>query len=236
MLTKILLIGTALAIIATSAARAADIEVPVGYDWSGAYAGLHAGYGWGHTEGTGDGTWNGTPGVTGDEFNASVDGFVGGGQIGYNFQFDNIVTGVEGDLGYLGVEGRDLSNLDTDTRLRTAGGLYGTLRGRLGFAADNMLFYATGGLIFADLGSEVYHDSPGVSLRSDDTGTRLGWTAGGGIEWAFSDEWSFKAEYLYYDLGSETVRGERTPSFGVTYPFEVENTGNIARAGVNFHF
>jgi outer membrane immunogenic protein len=161
---------------------------------------------------------------------AAVDraGFVGGGQIGYNHRWSPaFVVGVEADIqgaaihgagGYVGAAqfGPDASGL-TNTAygagiVTTEVDWIGTIRGRLGFlATPSVLVYGTGGLAFGEVRAKVAHslgfaDSaptifPTLAGQGRYSGVEVGWTAGGGVEWAFAPEWSVKAEALYYDLG-----------------------------------
>lgn len=118
----------------------------------------------------------------------------GGGQIGYNWQFNrNWVFGIEADL--MAVDAPFIDYL-------------GTVRGRLGYAAGNVLFYGTGGLAYTRLSGF------GVST------TATGFAVGGGIEWAFAPQWSVKAEYLYYRLERDGVEADfNTVKLGVNYRF-----------------
>ena len=216
--------------------------------WTGFYAGLNAGYGFGGTGGVTtsavplidniarDPAW-GTPFGFTTFANSGVaslpqSGFIGGGQIGYNFQWSpSVVLGVETDIqgagirgegGYSGIArfGPDLSGA-TDTALGggeiTAGlDWLGTVRGRLGYlVTPTLLAYGTGGfayggayartahtLGFADSIPSVYPTIGGSGRYSD---LRVGWAAGGGAEWMFAPNWSLKAEALYYDLGAATI-------------------------------
>lgn len=227
---------SSLVLFTASMAKAADVAPVDVYDWTGMYVGVNAGYAWGETEATDQLASNGFPWNTlGDNFTADVDGFAGGAQAGYNFQANSMVFGIEADIGYLDLNGTGTSSLSSDTHVTSDGGYYGTVRGRLGYAADRVLVYGTGGLIFGDLGSYVYDDVPVGSLTTEDAGTQLGWTAGGGVEWAMSQDISLRLQYLYYDLGKERVGGLCCGG-GVTQYFDVENTGSIVTAGVNFRF
>ncbi len=205
------------------------------YDWSGFYAGVHAGYGFGETQATdtaAGGAWN----VAGDTFTADTNGFVGGAQMGFNHQLDSLVFGIEADAGYLGAGGSEPTQNSTgvpfDTIVSSDGGLYATARLRAGFAFDRALIFATGGLLGADLGSKV-DDSLAAQVHTDDTGFQVGWTVGAGLEFAMTDQLSLKAEYLYYDLGTDNVVGQPPTAI---QDFDIENTGSILRAGLNFHF
>jgi outer membrane immunogenic protein len=222
-----------------SIANAADAPAPSAYDWSGFYAGVNAGYAWGETEGTDINGWLDFPDVE-SSFSTDGDGLTAGGQIGYNMQLDSLVLGVETDLSYLNVSGSETSSIASDNHIVSDDGYLGTLRARLGFAADRLLIYATGGLAVGDTGSK-WVDDGGTYQFELDTGSQWGWVAGGGLEYAATDSVSVKAEYLYYDLGTEDLHYSGGPAnfcspFGEGCDFEIKNTGSIVRLGVNFHF
>lgn len=234
------LLGASMLVIA-SAAQAADpvIDVPEVYDWSGIYLGVHAGYAWGEAEGTDINGWLDFPDYE-SSLTADGDGLTAGGQIGYNMQLDSLVFGVEADLSYLDVSGSETSSIASDNHVVSDDGYLGTLRARLGFAADRFMIYATGGLAVGDTGSKWVDDGGAFQFELD-TDSQLGWVAGGGVEYAATDSISVKAEYLYYDLGTEDLHYSGGPPgfcspFGEGCDFEIKNTGSIARLGVNFHF
>jgi outer membrane immunogenic protein len=166
------------------------------YSWSGWYAGLNLGYQWG------DITNNPT----------SPSGLLGGAQVGFNWQNGGFVLGVETDLQLSGAD-------DTFAPWKFSNPWFGTLRGRLGYAMNNILIYGTGGF--------AYGDVTGNFGGLDETHTLTGWTIGAGMEVGFTPRWSAKAEYLYMDLGD---RGYTVT--GVNNGFET----NILRFGVNYHF
>jgi outer membrane immunogenic protein len=194
--------------------------------------------------------------------------FIGGGQIGYNWQFTNWLAGIEAD--FQGIGGNNNDNVfvnvvpvgpnDPSNWVGTVGfnrdhSWLGTVRGRIGFlATPAFLIYATGGAAYGnvsgdlalDLRNDVYvvgNHIPANSAFASIDKTRWGWTAGGGVEWMFAPQWSVKAEYLYYDLGSRdldfpfTVHDNQT---GLNATFNSQTTidfkGHIARVGVNWHF
>jgi opacity protein-like surface antigen len=113
---------------------------------------------------------------------------------------------------------------------------FGTVRGRLGITFDRVLIYGTGGFAYGHVKvdqNSVPVPGPGPFLfPSSASVTKTGWTAGGGIEWAFSGKWSAKIEGLYYDLGSITSAGSAVNGFMVGKNFDVR--GGIARFGVNY--
>jgi outer membrane immunogenic protein len=217
------------------AVKAKPLPPPAYFTWTGFYAGLNAGAGWGTTTATDELATNGSCwNRCGFQWSNKPDGFVGGGQVGYNWQFGSFVVGVEGDLGYLGLKGSQAASISADTIVNTRGGIFATARGRLGFAFDHVLVYGTGGWFGADLDSSV-NDNIGSTVNTASTGFQSGWTAGTGVEWAFAPQWSIKGEWLYYDLGRKDVGGACCGG-GVTQFFNIKNTGDIVRAGLNYHF
>jgi outer membrane immunogenic protein len=144
------------------------------------------------------------------------------------------VLGLESDLNYLDVGAQGTSSLSSDTHVESDGGFLSTTRVRAGFAADRILIFGTGGLAVGDMNANVF-DNVGSTVTTDETGLQLGWAAGGGVEYAWSDSASVKLEYLHYDLGTEKVGGICCGG-GVTQFFKIKNTGDLVRLGVNFHF
>jgi outer membrane immunogenic protein len=189
-------------------------------------------------------------------------GFIGGGQVGFNWQFGPIVAGFETDLQGMSTRGNSSAALFNPTPpaanfsapvLGTATvsrrlDYVGTARGRLGFAVDRALFYVTGGLAYgrtglAYTGTISFPSAPTVALiaASSTSRTSLGYALGGGVEYAFWNNWSLKAEYLYYDLGrhSTTIGGtftNFTPATGGFSTASVRDNGHIVRAGLNYRF
>jgi outer membrane immunogenic protein len=256
--------------------------------WTGFYAGLNVGYAWGAQNNIGTVTGNVFDGIAFDgeaagsalsqsgTGSAHSSGIVGGGQIGYNYQFsNNFVAGIEADLQGLGQRGHttfantgvqevgdidvppdDLSNsIITSTKSVT---WLGTLRGRLGWLINpTFLIYGDGGLAYGGVSGFTHIGSfwtPGGFDTAGDawsganggfSGTRVGWSVGGGFEWMFMPNWTLKAEYLYYDLGTATWGLSPNQSFS-TLTGAVDETnisasrtrfnGSIARVGLNYHF
>jgi outer membrane immunogenic protein len=197
--------------------------------------------------------------------------FIGGGQAGYNYQFGTSwLAGVEADIqGLAGATSSAAFNrslntlaipiLPAESILETANvsrnvDWLGTLRGRLGWlATPTFLIYGTGGLAYGGVTANtnitqvVLNDTSVAPYSSFGSlnNTRVGWTAGGGIEWMFLPNWSLKAEYLYYSLSSVsyTLSPLINPSLvtgtAVSTAFLQSSTrfnGNIVRAGLNYHF
>jgi outer membrane immunogenic protein len=211
-----LLAATAIATAGISAASAADLPLraappapviaaaPI-FTWTGFYVGVNAGYGW-----------------SDDDFDA-VDfaddeddgGFVGGAQIGYNYQIGSFVVGLEGDIQYADF-GRDgVFNFEDEDGDILEGEFessdwFGTVRARAGVAFGQALIYGTGGFAFAD--------------------DATGWTVGGGLEYAFTNNLSAKIEGLYVNL-------ENDDDFDFDIDgFDGETDFGVVRAGLNFRF
>jgi len=199
-------------------------------------------------------------------YNNSNGGFIGGGQIGYNMQVPflgrSFIVGGEADI--QGTAGNSGNRQFVTTAPTTYGnnwnGLHsargsldyiGTVRGRLGYLVmPTLLVYGTGGLAYGgvSLNTASFVFDPGWDAQPKSSGgvnfsnTQVGWTAGGGVEWMFMPNWSAKAEYLYYDLGT-VMQGFSMPvvdNAGATALFggqvRARVNGNIVRAGVNYHF
>ncbi|MGB9028185.1 MAG: outer membrane protein [Rhodomicrobium sp.] len=224
------LIGLVSSLALISAANAADMYVPAagGYkdvpaytvNWTGFYLGATAGYAWGDSRFYDFEVTN--------SFN--VDGFTGGGEIGYNFQFSpNWVAGIDADIssGISGKFGPGELNTPSGSSWNCGSGAcvtdvnwYGTVRGRLGYAFNNVLVYGTGGLAYGGVDSRIENSS---TYKVSSTNT--GWTAGGGVEYMFAPNWSGKIEYLHIDLGW-------TPE---PLSLKSETEFDVVRAGVNYH-
>lgn len=198
-------------------AQAADLTyeppvvvAPAVFNWSGFYAGVHAGYAWGSEK---DDQSNLFPDVATDQASDSfdMDGFIGGVHGGYNWQMDQFVFGVEGDIDYANLKGdANYSYLGGDVtgNLEMKSEWQASARLRAGYAFDNFLVYATGGVAFADgkLSSSGYSYITDSNFGSDDTNTHVGWTIGAGAEYAFTPNWIARAELRYTDFGSKTYQ------------------------------
>jgi outer membrane immunogenic protein len=174
--------------------------------------------------------------------NARTTGFTGGGQFGYNFQFQSLVAGLEADLQYTGVDGTRsvISQVLLNPYAQSVDSHWlGTTRGRLGFAYGPWLIYGTGGLAVAHVGyNDNFLGRHGVGpINSPSNYTAVGWTAGGGAEWMFTPRWSAKVEYLLVDLGSQTNVASTIDPVGVAVITHMHSlTENIARLGVNYRW
>jgi outer membrane immunogenic protein len=244
-IAAIALIGTPAfaADMAVEAPPPAPVPAPV-YSWTGWYVGGNVGGIWGGDSinvnatnlevcsvacgglATAVASAQGTTGV----FSGHNNGFIGGGQLGYNWQFANWVAGFEADVqgvgakdnggastATVGLVGFPGSFVTTNVSVTKEIDYLGTVRGRLGwFATPSLLVYGTGGLAYGGVKASTNATSSFIgafkcrvlncnpSTSSDISQTRTGWTAGGGFEWMWAPRWSVKVEYLYYDLGRVT--------------------------------
>jgi outer membrane immunogenic protein len=217
-----LLAATALSFGLAQSASAADlparvytkapIAVAPAWSWTGFYLGGNVGYGFGRVRGGGATT--------------EPDGIVGGGQLGYNWQTNNFVFGIETD--FQGADERDSVSLGTVPASTATDRLnwFGTVRGRVGVVGwNNWLFYATGGYAYGEVETTVASAVASASAR----GTQSGYTLGGGIEGVIAPNWTAKVEYLYVDFD----RFNQNVGL-VTVSRRADN--NIIRAGLNYHF
>ena len=207
----------------TGIAWAADMDLPA-YDWSGFYLGVHGGGAWvdgdipAQTPATGGAfqTWNGEDDL----------GLLFGGQAGFNHQFGNLVLGVEGQFSFATNEGSasypGRPDMDYDMNWLAAVGP------RIGFAADNMLLYAKGGVAFADFD---YSHLSGGGPRSAST-TDTGFMLGAGIEYGFTENVSAKLEYGYFAFGDDTVNVSTAPLINVAHDRDI----HAVTLGVNYRF
>jgi outer membrane immunogenic protein len=234
MLTKFFL-SSGLVLAMAASAAAADLPSEKGppvyvpppppvFSWTGVYIGAQAGYGWGHKS-----DYTLFPGgAVAQGVGSNPSGFVGGGHVGYNYQISQFVIGLEGDVNgstghsneaNFGFVGNGREEFDA------------SIRGRAGVAFDRILIFATGGVVFGDFNSSVT-DPFGV-VESHNRGD-IGWTVGGGLEYAIDNNWSVRGEYRYIDYRSG----------GINYttlalsPFTVHQhlTDNRVQAGFSYKF
>jgi outer membrane immunogenic protein len=231
------------------------------WSWTGFYIGGNVGGAWSNNKADpGAFTTTGFVDFAGRQalgqfpsFGVGNSGFTGGGQIGYNFQIiPSWVAGVEADLNYVGINGSKtlsfpVGAFDANTQSASEKETWlGTVRGRLGVTTlnDRLLVYGTGGLAVGDVKNAVQtvgvpNGFPGVLVGVTSSSTRTGYTFGGGLEYAFTRNWSAKAEYLYYNLGTETLNlnyGVLAGGAGNAINYKFGETGNIGRVGLNYRF
>lgn len=243
--------------------------------WQGLYFGGHLGGVWGNAGVTDEFNYAGDPLL---KSSANGTGLMGGAQAGYNVQRGNIVLGVEGDIGYLGLSGSSKASFSppanykckdpangniysapycgVDTQYSNSGSLYGDITGRLGFTSGNALFYAKGGAAFLNddfkasyAGGNVTYlwgtNTPSM-FHFGNSSTQLGWTLGGGVEYAMGPAWSIKAEYQHFDFGtmSYSYSGSTpVPTVPVNWGWksyingknDISLTADAVSLGVNYH-
>ena len=248
---KRVLVALVAAVAMSSSAYAADLgakpvykapPVMVAYNWSGVYVGAHVGWGWQQA----DATLTASPSPAfplGTVFQTRADGILAGGQIGVNWQTGNWVFGLEGDFSWTNADG----SVTSAGFIPGVGavGLTGTIdfnwlataTGRVGYAANNWLFYVKGGAAFADFDVGGTVTTVGVLTNTINTvsDTRTGWTVGVGVEHGFAGNWSWKLEYNYMDFGDETYNLTATPAAGVT-TISHDLTVHAVKFGLNYRF
>ncbi|KAA2234746.1 outer membrane protein [Salinarimonas soli] len=261
---KKLLLSTVALMGLTVAAGAADLprramapvapilSVPV-FTWTGFYVGVHAGYAFGdsdiRTTGVLQGNINNVNALARPpSLSVDKEGFIGGAQIGFNYQFGMFVAGIEADLSYT-----DLSETQTYASPTTFGAALagtrstlsqdleylGTVRARLGVSFDRALVYVTGGLAYGDVSyrADFFTSGGALQFAGRKSDVEVGYTIGAGVEYAFTNNLTLKAEYLYYDLGSRNVQVDSIPGVGTgAYVSRFETDGHIARVGLNYKF
>ena len=237
------------ALAADIALKAPCCSTPV-WSWTGFYVGGNLGYSWGHSSETDTVNMGLGPYVTSQSFN--VNGVIGGGQVGANWQTGIWVLGLEADLDASGQRGSGTSTTCTFAAAACDGSplsaavterldWLNTDRVRVGVAVNNnsWLLYGTGGLAVGRLAYSSTTTAVGSVLgpfSASESQTRSGWTVGGGAEFHLSGNWTGRVEYLYVDLGNLNslvvplfVGTSDTITFG-------RFTDNIVRAGLNYRF
>jgi outer membrane immunogenic protein len=261
------LLGAGLVAMATSAS-AADLPatpytkapqiVASAYDWTGFYIGGNVGYSFGRAKNDSTSTLNGVPPVLNAD-RAPVDGVIGGAQLGWNTQFNNLVFGVEADFQGIGQRG----STSTSTGFSTPGGLafgtdnqtrderldwFGTVRARVGLANAGILWFGTGGLAYGHIKFTGADSFPitvlgfGSAIANgsfDASQTKIGWSLGGGVEVAaMAPNWTWKLEYLHLDFGRLKYAFVATGVPVIPIPISGSSrfTDDIFRVGLNYRF
>jgi outer membrane immunogenic protein len=221
------ILTAAVLVISAGTASAADLPQPapyakapvaLAYDWTGLYIGAMGGYGWS------DQVRATIGGLAVSASSNDLKGGFAGGTVGYNWQMGQAVFGVETDAAW-----SDIKYSETDFGVTLADHIqaFGSVTGRLGFAANAALFYVKGGYAWAD--NQLSASALGLTLS--ESRLHSGWTIGGGLEYMFAPNWSAKAEYMYADYSNSNYLTAFVPGgigLGVTV--------NTVKAGVNYHF
>jgi outer membrane immunogenic protein len=220
------------------------------YSWTGFHVGISGGYAFdGHDASY---TYNGVVpeevAILPSAASLSSSGGLVGGNIGYDMQVNGVVVGLEADLSwtnfgdsatfvFLGNSSIGMPPITFATSYSMD--WFSTVRARIGVPINDLLIYATGGLAFADVSMQTtvtVGDPPMGALSGADDRTKVGWTLGGGAEYAVTDCVTLKAEMLYFDLGSIALNAS-TPEFTeVSIDVRQRVAGTIARAGISYHF
>lgn len=224
------------------------------FTWTGFYIGVNAGYNWSHESKSSVGFVPGVlpasaAGLAPASVGSDGNGFTGGGQIGYNYQMNQFVAGLEADINY--VDSKKSSSYALAVPALAATGFttnsakleyLGTVRGRLGFAYDRALVYATGGLAYGGVKNDTTFAVPdlGAAWGGGENKTRFGYAVGGGLEYAITNTISTRIEYLYYDLGSKkynvVAQNAAATATGASLLVDSKARGSIVRGGINFRF
>lgn len=247
-LMKAILVNAAIFAMLSGSAFAADLPnvkgppiftpPPPVFTWTGLYVGGQVGYEWGTSDPNAVFVATGAP-----VFGAVIpfyndEGVVGGAHVGYNYQINQFVLGLEGD-----VEGSSYSGsgtgyfppgkVFTDT---TRIPIDGSIRGRVGIVWDRVLVYGTGGVAFASIRNTLTPANIATAFDAADTG-RVGWTAGGGVEYAIDPNWSVRIEYRYTDYGTyDFVLVNNSGFGGDTVALRELERDNRVEAGFSYKF
>jgi outer membrane immunogenic protein len=228
---KFLLAGTALFTLFSGSAMAADLSRPApaqvyskapmlpAFSWTGFYIGGDGGYGYATSSGTS------VSGLGTIPYSFNVNGPIAGGFIGGNYQMGQFVFGAEADWQWADLTGNSgaAGGLTVASTVKS----YGSARGRLGFAVDHWLFFGTGGWAWG-----TWSTSYNPIGFSNSASSNAGWTAGAGLEYAFTNNFLGRVEYRYTNLGTVTYADPVTASSDVGNKMVI----NDVRAGLAFKF
>jgi len=215
--------------------KAPPVVAPV-FSWTGFYLGGNAGAGWNN----GSVTDSAAPLGLGGNWTANNNAtFVGGGQVGANYEFGGgVVVGVEGDFDWFANNNNSVTVLGTTLQGSNNGRWLTTLTGRLGYAFDRVLVYGKGG--GAWVGSNnltVTNVATGSSVSFNNNNTNTGWTAGGGVEWAFYNNWTARIEYDYVGLSNATFTVPLTSPILAGDVFTTHDRNiQLVTVGINYLF
>ncbi len=262
-------LATAIAFIALIGTPAFGADMPLKapplpsepvYSWTGGYVGGNIGYGWSHRDFT-----NTIVGTLGNVQNSAVNtgtddgkGWLGGGQIGFNYQFpNNWVVGIDADIDAAHITSSTASCFTALIGVVTCGTRdtdlkdFGTVRGRLGYGINNVLLYGTGGWAWGRGTNTTQINCIGPSCPATSgvpptspapTSVNVnpnGWVAGGGVEWGFLSNWTLRAEYLHLQFDGVTEDRSK-PGFFQSLVISTHVASNVStdlvRVGLNYRF
>jgi outer membrane immunogenic protein len=247
--------GIAAAAFLTGPALAADMPVKAPYrapppvyifSWTGCYIGGHGGGLWVQKDYTLP--LPGVPGAIVDAFAVAAgvpvgtaldlgghdaDNWLGGGQVGCNYQTGNFVIGIQGDYAWTDAQGDHLDPFIGVLSFNSRTKSLASVTGRIGYAWDRVLVYVKGGGAWEKDDYDITVPALGDLVVATSDETRSGWTVGGGIEYAFTDWITGFAEYNYYDFGTRTVTFD-TVIPGLFVPIDIDERKSVVKAGINF--
>ena len=214
-------------------------------DWTGFYAGLHGGYGWGKDDITFPlfGSAGAFAFPAGGTVNQNIHSGIFGGHLGFNYQWDRVVIGLEGSLAASNfsattIDPPGLAPIANGKSYSTSLKSVATITPRFGFAASNWLFYAKAGLAAGEISSDLSEGGVAPARMQEKT-WHVGWTAGAGVEYAITRSWIAGLEYNYLDLGRENYGGwavspQGVPLVSVGYNVGLSYSNVLARLSYKF--
>ena len=198
----------------------APVMIPL-YNWTGFYIGGHIGGAWADINGTSS---------VGTSWGTSTSAFIGGGQIGYNWQINSFVLGIEADASW--TDASKTSGIavlgNVPLQLRGEWDWVATIAGRFGFAADRALFYGKLGAGWSHTSATL--QTPGGAVVATSDNTNVGLLVGAGIEYAFTQNWTGKVEYNYLALGDRSFTGPGGTT--ITSDPDIQ----MVKLGINYKF
>jgi outer membrane immunogenic protein len=201
---------------------------PRAYDWTGIYAGANVGWGFANVTDTGT-IAGGALGGLSASGRGTANGAVAGGQIGFNYQINAVVLGIEGDFDWSGLSSTANAGILSENSKMP---WIATVRGRAGFAIDGVMLYGTGGVAFLDLLDNI--NAAGFGSLFSASSVNVGWTIGAGVEAALAQNWTVKLEYLF--VQSDFSLNGPLALVGGNLSYSGTLSDNIIRAGVNFKY
>ena len=215
------------------------------YGWTGLYLGANIGFGGDRFVYPFDAAAVGGGAAFGGIVSITSEGVLGGGKVGYNWEFpNNFLLGFETDFDGAAIRGKATANaggtiggpFEAAAQVGSRINYIGTVRARVGYAWDRFLVYGTGGLAYGQVNSlAVGAGGGGGQILASQNSGRIGWTAGGGFEYAITKTLTVKTEYLYVNLGTPTAFNQTILGI-VGVNIGEKTTANIVRAGLNYKF
>ena len=204
--------------------------VSPGYSWTGFYIGGNIGTALSSTRASDPTGVNFAP--PGVSISHDDTGFIGGFQLGFNFQMGNWVFGVQGDMSWTSINAGLVDPFSTTTTLNYKTDWLANVTGRVGYAWDNILLYGKGGAAWVH--NNVSLTDTTIPLSATGNATRTGWTAGGGLEYGFAPNWTGFIEYDYIGLNTASVA--MTDPVAGTLSANFQQNIQLVKGGINYKF